>query len=91
MSSNELKNIEVSMSNLKAWVETGLRSMKEIQDKQDVELLTFAIAPLGQTIQDWEAGKVIPIQLVLKETPTKKKITLIPNKKGVNKQEANGT
>jgi len=59
-----VKNLEVSMENLKSWIETGLRSMKAIPDK-DIELLTFAVAPLGMSIQDWEAQKTVKIQIKL--------------------------
>jgi hypothetical protein len=53
------------MDNLKAWIETGLRSMKLIQDK-DIELLTFAVAPQGLSIQDWEAKDTVKIQIKYK-------------------------
>lgn len=60
-----VKNLEVSMDNLKSWVEAGLRSLgadKGIPDK-NIELLTFAVAPLGMSIQDWEAQKTVKIQI----------------------------
>jgi len=63
-----VKDLEVSMDNLKAWVEAGLRSLggtKGIPDK-NIELLTFAIAPLGMTVQEWEAQKTVKIQIKLK-------------------------
>lgn len=65
-----VENLEVSMDNLKAWIETGLRSMKLIQDK-DVELITFAVAPQGLSIQNWEAQKTVKIQIKYKREAQK--------------------
>lgn len=49
-----VRNIEVSMDNLKSWIETGLRSFGVIKDSENV-LLKFQ--------QEWEAKKIIPLQI----------------------------
>lgn len=63
----EVRNIEVSMSNIKAWIETGLRQVGEIHDGQDVKLLTFATTADHTRVIEWEGKKVVPIQLMLVE------------------------
>lgn len=67
MNQVRVKNIEVSMSNLKAWVETGLRQMGSITDGQNVKLLTFATIADTTKVLEWEGKKTIPIQLMLVE------------------------
>lgn len=86
----EPRVIQVSMSNLKAWIESGLRSMKEIQNSQDVTSLTFAhkTTPKGRTVQDWEAEDIVEVQLTLKSALKKVPLFNGHAKKGVvNTQE----
>jgi len=57
--------IQLSMSNLRSWIEAGLRSFKEIPNSQSVEV---TLEHVGITIKDWNELKVVPVRLKIKET-----------------------
>lgn len=67
MNSKRIVNKEISMSNIKAAIELFFRNNGVINDSENVELLTFAGIKNPTTIQEWEASKVVPVQLLLKE------------------------
>lgn len=57
--------IQVSMSNIKAWIETGLRTFKEVPDSQKLEI---EFEHTGLKVEDWSKLNTIPVRLKLKET-----------------------
>lgn len=57
--------IQVSMANLKSWIEAGLRSFKEIPNSQYVEI---QFEHTGLSVKDWSNLDVVPVRLKLKET-----------------------
>ena len=57
--------IQVSMSNIRAWIEAGLRTFKEIPNSQSAEI---TLEHVGITIRDWNKLDVVPVRLKLKET-----------------------
>lgn len=57
--------LQVSMENIKSWIEAGLRSFKEIPNSQYVEI---QFEPTGLSLEDWSKLEVIPLRLKLKET-----------------------
>lgn len=57
--------VQVSMENLKSWIEAGLRSFKEIPNSQYVEI---QFEHIGLSLKDWSNLEVVPLRLKLKET-----------------------
>jgi hypothetical protein len=57
--------IQVSMANIKSWIEAGLRTFKEIPNSQYVEI---QFEHTGLSIKDWSKLDTVPLRLVLKET-----------------------
>lgn len=57
--------IQVSMENIKAWIETGLRNFKEIPNSQYVEI---EFEHTGLKVEDWSKLTTVPLRLKLKET-----------------------
>jgi hypothetical protein len=57
--------IQVSMDNLRSWIEAGLRTFKEIPNSQSAEV---SLEHVGLTIKEWNKLDVVPVRLKLKET-----------------------
>lgn len=57
----------ISMSNIKSAVETFLRQTGAIKNSEDIKLLTFGTVADHTTVRDWEAMKIVPLQVILKD------------------------
>lgn len=67
MTSQRISNVTISMSNIKAAVETFLRQTGVIKNNEDVKLLTFITIKNPTTIVEWETMKTVPIQIITEE------------------------
>lgn len=55
--------IQVSMGNIKAWIETGLRSVGELRESEDCKL-TFTF---HGKVNEWDKLPIIPLTIQYQE------------------------
>jgi hypothetical protein len=57
--------LQISMDNIRSWIEAGLRTFKEIPNSQKVDI---SFEHVGLTVKDWQKLDVVPVRLKLKDT-----------------------
>lgn len=57
--------IQVSMDNIKSWIEQGLRAFREIPNSQKVAI---EFEHVGLSVKDWQKLEVVPVRIKAKET-----------------------
>lgn len=67
MSSKRIINKEISQAYIKTALELAFRQHSVIDDDEDVELISFSTIKNPTSIQEWEARKLVPIQIVLRK------------------------
>jgi hypothetical protein len=73
MNYSRIINTTVSMDNVKAAIETYLRTIPGlINNSEDVKLLTFGTIKNPTTIIEWESNRIVPLQIILKENKVEK-------------------
>lgn len=68
MSSDRTLVVNVSLSNLKAEIETYLRRMKLVNDSEDILDITFGDVMVGEewVSAKWQTAKTVPVILKIK-------------------------